>query len=474
MTKKKNSNKCLVLKLILATVFFATGTYNITAQPTVLTAKEFIEQVRLYHPVAKQANLVVEQAAASLQAARGNFDPLAGYEVYDKTLDGTNYYQYRNAQLKIPTTIGVDVKAGYENSSGSYINPEFTKGVASYLGIEVPLLSGLLIDKKRAVLKQAKIYQDQSEQEKIAMINDLLFDAYGAFWSWCGSYRLFEVYGNYVNIAFKRLQLTKILFANGDRAVADTLEAFAQWQNFRFMQSEALLELKNKAIDLSQFLWNEQANPYLLPDLYVPDTADFERLYPLAQPEEIITKLYVTNPELRTYTYKLENLQVEKRLKFQGLLPVLNVQASALSKDYFTYKNFNNSYLENNYKFGLNLRVPLFLRQARGEYRNAQIKIKQTDLALREKGWQLQNKVKQYHNEATQRQEQLSIAQTTFRNYASLLKLEELKFSQGESSLFLINTRENKALEMQQKLIETRVKYLKSVYAIEWVAGNLR
>jgi hypothetical protein len=52
--------------------------------------------------------------------------------------------------------------------------------------------------------------------------------------------------------------------------------------------------------------------------------------------------------------------------------------------------------------------------------------------------------------------------------YDFLLRNEELKFLQGESSLFLINARQNKTLEMQQKIIELQVKYQKAAYAIQW------
>jgi outer membrane protein TolC len=54
-----------------------------------------------------------------------------------------------------------------------------------------------------------------------------------------------------------------------------------------------------------------------------------------------------------------------------------------------------------------------------------------------------------------------------------LVQAEEAKLESGESSLFLINTRENKALEAQQKLLELRTKYFKTIYALQWSAGLL-
>ena len=54
------------------------------------------------------------------------------------------------------------------------------------------------------------------------------------------------------------------------------------------------------------------------------------------------------------------------------------------------------------------------------------------------------------------------------------LKNETLRFNNGESSLFLVNTRENKVLEMQQKIIELQVKLLKAKYSLDWAAGFLQ
>ncbi|HRI19987.1 MAG TPA: TolC family protein, partial [Panacibacter sp.] len=192
----------------------------------------FIQQVKTYHPVAKQSNILVEKAAAQLLASRGGFDPALTLEASNKTFDGKNYYFYTNPELKIPTTFGIDIKAGLESNGGKYLNPETTSGNSSYLGIEVPLAKGLLMDKRRAALQQAKIFSNQSEQERLQVINNLLFDAYNAYWQWASSYQLYAVYTKYLQLSSERFRLVNIAYKNGDRAAMDTLEAYTQIQNF--------------------------------------------------------------------------------------------------------------------------------------------------------------------------------------------------------------------------------------------------
>jgi hypothetical protein len=58
-------------------------------------------------------------------------------------------------------------------------------------------------------------------------------------------------------------------------------------------------------------------------------------------------------------------------------------------------------------------------------------------------------------------------------NYTRLFVGEETRFNIGESSLFLINSRENKVLEVVQKLIEYKTKYFKGYQAVYWAAGVL-
>lgn len=268
------------------------------------------------------------------------------------------------------------------------------------------------------------------------------------------------------------MRLIRIAFNNGDKAVADTIETFAQLQTYRLLQNNSLLALQSKSLDLSRFLWSSTGEPYQLTAVFRPDVSAFQSPTALPDTTGITEQLVSNHPLLRSTTFKLQGLMVERKLKIQNLLPQLNIQANLLSKDYFDYKNLSRYYLENNYKLGMALTMPIPFRQARGEYNSVRIKIKDLHLELDSKTWQLQTKLKQYYNEAVQLRKQIETAEEMYRSYHALLKIEEMKFSQGESSLFLVNSRENKTLEMEEKLLELKTKYLKTVYAIRWVRGT--
>jgi len=144
-----------------------------------------------------------------------------------------------------------------------------------------------------------------------------------------------------------------------------------------------------------------------------------------------------------------------------------------LSKGYYEPKKMDGAYFEKNYKWGFDFKMPLLFREGRGEYNKAKLKIQEANLELAYKKCQIENKIRYYHTESNLLQKQLNTILSIYSNSALLLKNEELKFAQGESTLFLINSRENKLLEVAQKQIDLTVKYKKAKYAVDWVAGLL-
>ncbi|TDH27003.1 TolC family protein [Segetibacter sp. 3557_3] len=458
---------CFVLLLLCVQVV-----YGQTEQTNILTLDQFITRVKQFHPVAKQAAIQVDKGMAELMAARGGFDPTVSFEASRKTFAGTNYYQYNIAEFGIPLPVG-NLKTGIQNNGGNYLTTEETKGRASYLGYELPLGKGLLIDNRRAVLQQARIYRDQTEQERRLIINNLLYDAYSTYWQWAGAWQQYAIMSGFVNVAERRLRLMRISFQNGDRAQMDTTEAFAQFQQYQMILESTRLAWNNASLELANFLWQQNEEPLDLPEQTLPENREANAA-PLLQIQALLNESSVLNPGLRIYGYKINSLEIERRLKFQSMLPYFSVKANLLSKDYYALKNMSTAYIGNNYNWGVDFRIPIFLREARGDYRQAQLKVREANLELIDKRLQLKNKVQSYYNEYVTISSQLRIIENMYASYQSLLRNEELKFSQGESSLFLVNSREIKVIETLQKKIDLSIKLNKARYAVEWSAGLLQ
>jgi outer membrane protein TolC len=360
--------------------------------------------------------------------------------------------------------------AGVESLTGVRTSTPDTKGNSSYVGFSVPVAKGLLLDKRRAALQQAKIFQDLSVQEQRAVLNDLLYEAAKAYWMWWQQYEIQRLFQQAIKNAEQRFRLVKTAYQLGDRPAIDTIEALAQLQTFGLRQNEIALDIVNSQLDLNIFLWQQNGEAYSLPATVVPQRTltSMENL----QIETLLQSVQ-QHPELQQYRFKLGALHIEKRLKFQSLLPSVYLKYNQLNNSHDLVKSFSTPWLQNNYRYGVAIAMPLRLSEGRGEFRKAKLKIEQTELEGLNKQLTLTTKLQQYYNEWTNLQGQMALQQRAIASYAALQRGEEVRFLNGESSLFLVNARELKTLEAQQKLIELQSKEGKAAASTLWAAGTL-
>ncbi len=84
------------------------------------------------------------------------------------------------------------------------------------------------------------------------------------------------------------------------------------------------------------------------------------------------------------------------------------------------------------------LKLPLFLREARGDVKLADIKLSANELQQNQASFEIENKIRNYFNQVLALRRQVTIYQDALNNYQQLLAVEEYKFSIGESSLVFV------------------------------------
>jgi outer membrane protein TolC len=196
--------------------------------------------------------------------------------------------------------------------------------------------------------------------------------------------------------------------------------------------------------------------------------------YPVPVLDETLLIAMEEHPKLRVTSLKSDVLEIDRRSKFQNLLPKLDMSYNFLNKGYGLSKTFASPLFENNFKYGVQFGLPLFQREARGEYRMAKIKIQNNQLTFDQARLEIGNKVRAAFNEVIAMQQQVNFMQQNLKNQQTLLRAEEIKLKLGESSLFLVNSRENKLLETEQKYAELRSKFFNSLISMQAAAGALR
>jgi len=137
-------------------------------------------------------------------------------------------------------------------------------------------------------------------------------------------------------------------------------------------------------------------------------------------------------------------------LKLNNLLPRVDFQYNFLTQEPLIL----NTYTDSNYKVGLGISMPLFLRKERGDLTLAKIKLKETEYKLTTTEIGLKNKRDQLLNASKSYTKQFDIVNNLVKDYTLLLTAEERKFDLGESSIFLINSRESKLIDVKLKAID--------------------
>lgn len=467
----------LVLFFLSVLVWGSLPRLHAQAQDTLLTLspQELFWYIETYHPVAKQANLLGEQGQQMIRKARGAFDPELKSNYDQKAYDGKNYFRELETALVIPTWYGVDIKAGYDRTSGIFLSPEDNlpdPGLWS-AGVSVPIGQGLFYDQRRLAVQQAQVFAQANEAERINMLNDIFYDAIDSYWMWVNAWNQLQVFEQAVELAEIRFEGIKTSFLQGDLPAIDTLEAFILLQNRQLSYNESLLAYRNETLHLSNFLWYDGNVPLEITDRMIPvSDAEMERIrtFSREQLDLILRQLAVSHPEIRLYDYKITDLELQQRWKREKLKPKLNVEYNMLSNP---RGEVLSSFNTNNYKWGFSFSLPLFLRSARGDLELNKLKIQDAEFGREQKLLEITNKVKSYHNDLETLEQQVELYIDVSDNYQRLFQAEQQKFRLGESSIFLLNSREVKYIEAQLKLIELEAKYQKSFAAMMWAAGQL-
>jgi outer membrane protein TolC len=467
--RMKLKNKFSALLILLLIAITSNGQQD---SLTLLRLVDFLQLVKQHHPLAKQAELITKSADATALTAKGNFDPKLFYDFRNKFYDSKNYYELGNGGFKIPTWFGLELKGGYEQNQGTYLNPENTvpnQGLV-YSQISLPLLQGLIIDERRATLKQAKLFQELSVFDKINTINELLYKAGKAYWEWQLTYTNLQVHQNAVTISQERFNAVRKTSALGDRPAIDTVEANIQLQDRIINLQQALMDYRTKSLLLSNYLWLENDVPIELTEKTIPETAtiNYEKENILLTNAFKMDSLINAHPNLKMYDFKLRQLTVEKKLKQDKLKPSLNVNYNPL----FNAENINMGY-QNNYKWGVTVGFPILLRKERGDLQLTKIKIATTTYDNLNKRNELMNKVKSTINEYNTYKNQIAIYSKNVINYERLWQSEKRLFDSGESSLFMINSREMSYINAQLKLNEIINKNKKAALDAEYSFGLL-
>ncbi|AFK03245.1 putative outer membrane protein [Emticicia oligotrophica DSM 17448] len=433
----------------------------------VFSFQDFQEIVLKNHPVIKQANLYLDDAKAELIQARGQFDPKLSTNFDRKSLDGKDYYNRLESTLKVPIYSGIELKGGYEQNSGTRLRSDESASLI-FTGISVPLGQGLLIDARRNTLLQAKLLGNMAQAERQKTLNKFIFSAAKDYWEWYLSYQKLKLNQEAFQMADERFKLLSERTRIGEAAAIDSIEARITVQDRSIALEQSMLEFQNASLALSNYLWNSSEQPLELSSNFIPQETQgvaIER----QKVDDILKNLEQNHPEIAKIILKQKQLRIEEGFRKEMLKPQFNVSFNFLQVPLaYQKESVPSGFLVNNHKIGVNFEMPLFLRKERGKLQSVRIKQLQTsfDKTIIER--ELRIAVESAYNEVQNLAKQIEQQLVANSNQAKLLEAEKQKFLLGESTLFLINSRETKLIEMKTKLETLKSKYEKAIATLQY------
>lgn len=441
------------LTFILAISTFFTTIFA-QENSNILTYESFMQQVMENHPSAFRASIVQSSGEALLTQSQGAFDPKLIGNINQKYFNGEQYYSHINGGMQIPTWFGLTGEAGYSLNDGVYLNPENRLPVDGlwYAGLRIELGNGLIIDQRRAEYKKAKLYKTSSELERRILLNQLYLDATIAYRKWQQAYSELSIYQLAINNAAIRFEAVKESALFGERPYIDTVEASITVQNRQISLLKAQTNFENSEINLEMYLWTEGFIPLELENTIPANGLEIFEPSTIEQLDSLIAN----HPYLRINTLEMEQKKIDLQLKREQLKPQLTLKYNAISEP--INSNLIANYSTENYNWGATFSYPILTRNERGGLQLAKLKLEDQQLKNKINAVEIDYKVKTSMNNFLLSVEQLIIMQQLVENNFKMYDAEENLFDLGESSVFMINMRENLWLNSQIQFITSKAQ----------------
>lgn len=431
-----------------------------------LTLDTFLDQVLRTNPAARALRLEADRARADLLDARGAFDPvlLSGYEY--KTEENKDKLNILRSGVTLPFDLPMSpsLMVDYRRGLGSSIDPSVSTSPAgeTRFGLSFSPLQGFGTNTRRAALEKARLAPRLAEAFQDRGRNLLLLDATRAFWSWVEAQQILQVNRELVALAAERRAFVVRQARAGETAAVDSVEAELAVVSREGKVAEARRKAEQASVKLAVFLWNEDGTPetsrYTAPAL--PGLP--------AEPDSALAVATALDqrPELREVALEQRQMQVEQRLAREQLRPDLRLEAQVVSYD-------DNPLGVTDVKLGFKINQPLFLRRGRSEVAQAEIEVQalrfEQDLARRA----IRADVDAMLVALRQSLRRVAAAERRVELAERLQEAEQRRFELGESTLFLVNQREQALAEAREERIAARIDVLKADATFRWATGTI-
>ena len=433
----------------------------------VLTLEALLESVNKNFPPLRAALLERPLAEADLLNQQGRFDLSLRTR-----LDTQNLGFYQNERFEIaleqPTTVwGSTLYSGYGVSHGRY--PDYdgkslTNAAGQYrAGVRVPLARDRAIDNRRADLAKARIglrLADLSiDQQRLTILQT----ATRRYWDWIAAGRRLLIANTLLEVAIGRDAILQ------EAVLIGALPQFEQLDNQRIVLQrrsnvvEARRSLENSSIELSLFLRDDSGQPQLAPAEKLlpgfPDPAEISENQMLEDMNAALSR----RPEVLRFIFQRNQVQLDRKLAENQRLPNIDLFA-----EYFREAGDGGVKRgPNDLRVGLIFDLPLQRRQATSRLRNAEARLGQIDQREIFQKDQVTADVRDAASAVRAAFERSTVVSEELAVTRRVEDAERLRFELGDSTLFVLNQREQATAEAAIREANALADYFRAYAAYE-------
>ncbi len=447
-----------------------------------LTLADVLQSVDQHFPLVLAAEQEFAIARGQRLAAEGVYD--LNFRTRLASQGGTFPSDRLDSVFEQATPLGgVGLLAGYRYGFGEfpvYYGERKTADDGEFrAGLHVPLLKDSAIDRRRAVLEQAKITQDLADPVVRRVRIDALRAGAKAYWNWVASGEQVHVARNLHRIArerqtgleeqFKKGQIAEFVVIDNRRLVLER-EGVLVGSERRWQQS---------SFELSMYLRDTRGNPVvaeasLLPVGFTNDSSDTFASETLSEDVELAWK---QRPELYRFQLQRERLMIDVRLNENQMLPALNLGAFA-AQDVGKGKDSTGIFALDRtvYEGSVTLEVPLQRRESRGKLQASNAVMMQILQQERYARDAIQTEVQDARSNMERTLERVRIAREEQTIAERVSELERERFVKGQSTLLEVNFREVAAAGGRAKVIDLRADFQRAFAdyraALGWIGAD--
>jgi hypothetical protein len=427
--------------MIRALMFWAVAAASASSQ--VMPWSEFVVLALERSGEVRVAESNVRIAQAKRMAAFAAFEPRI-----DLASEGKNYgndLQYRldRAEARVGLPGGIDLVGGAAQASGAFINPERKTPVEGLLniGISAPLGGGLVFSDRQYAWGAASREREVEEAKLDRAERKVRLEAVKVYTFWQAQSEVQVAVNEALAVAEERLRLVREAFRLGERSEMDTLEAYLSWVDRRsdaFKQQS--LSVAARA-EVERLILGADEPTAALTGL-VPDTR------PVVLPQNPVGALdQLPNEAVPELTMVASILRRER-------LATTTAWAQWLPAPYVDYRMLQwggSSWNPEAVQWKVGMAIPLFNQKARADLVGAQARLR----AAEAQAAATQNQIDVLRRQLAQQVVALNAELNALIGAESaayaLLQQERRRFSLGESTMFILASRETKYLEAVQK-----------------------